>query len=567
MKKQIAVVATFVVGLYFFLEFLLPPFIGGDLDNARMSDPCLALTDGGYSLYYTGTRSRKGAGEAVLAIGLAESQDGQKWAKHSGKPLLARSMFSSKDWRGLSHPALMQEADGTFTLFYVGHGADAIDRIMRATSTDCLNWGRRTVVLDLAKSEYDRTSITALTVLREPEQYVVYFSATYRTEERAVEGVSRATSEDGIQWTLDEHNPVLAIEEEGTWGYQKITGLSLVRDGDDLRLYYAGTKGVFRGDGFVVTLLGMATSDDGITWTRHPGNPIFGPAVFRGLTGPDAIPEFENIETTPTGEGAAGLERFDAMDIAGVSVVRHGDGYLLAYAGARERGALVANPVTAYRIGFATSDDGIAWQPSENTTALPLGRAPRSTGLSGIYVKVTSVFIVIGAMALGLGLVGLAKLHGGRVIKKHKDAAYSLAFFISLVFTFVVTAGWYKAPDTTVGNKLFYAIRNGLIVSFGASSMGLLTFYLASASYRSFKLKNAEAGLMMAAAVLVMLSQVPLGQMLSSWLPEPYQIQNVSTSMAYTIVTPVMRAIRIGAAIGGLVLATRLWFSMDKRSD
>jgi hypothetical protein len=565
MKKQIATVATFVVGLYFFLEFVLPPFVGGELDNARMSDPCLVPSDGGYRLYYAGTQSLEKIPEQKVALGLAESRDGETWAKHSAKPVLAHSTFSSKDWRGLSHPAVVREPDGTTTLFYVGHGADAIDRLMRATSRDGLKWKRAGVVLDLSKSEYDRTSIMALAVLREPEQYVLYFSATYRVEDRTIEGVSRATSTDGVAWTLDAGNPVLGIEPEGAWAYQTISGLSVLRDGDGLRLYYAGSKTMSRGgDYFVITLIGTATSDDGIAWQRHPGNPIFGPAVFRNLPAADAVAQFEAMEEKPATEESAPPERFDAMDIAGVSVARRGDGYLLAYGGARARGSSQGQ---AYRIGFAASDDGITWRPLDEAAALPLGRPPQSTYLTVASVKVSNVFIVIGAMALGLGLVGLAQLHGGKLIKHDKDALYSLSFFVALVFSFVLTAGWLNAKGTTVGNRLFVAMRDGLLVSFGASSMGLLTFYLASASYRSFKLKNAEAGLMMAAAVLVMLGQVPFGQLISSWLREPYQIQNVTTSMAYTIVTPVMRAIRIGAAIGGLVLATRLWLSMERRRD
>jgi hypothetical protein len=565
MKKQITAVATFVVGLYFFLEFLLPPFFGGQMDNARMSDPCLVPSDGGYRLYYAGTQALPEIPEEKVALGLAESTDGETWAKHSGKPVLAHSTFSSKDWRGLNHPAVVREPDGTYTLFYVGHGADAIDRVMRATSRDGLKWRRTGTVLDLSKSEYDRTSIMALAVLRESAQYVLYFSATYRLGNRTIEGVSRATSDDGISWTLDERNPVLDIEPEGPWTYQTVTGLSVLRDGDGLRLYYAGSKTMSRGgDYFVVTLIGMATSDDGIAWRRHAGNPIFGPAVFRNLPAADAVAQFEAMEKRPAPQETAPPERFDEMDIAGVSVARRGDGYLLAYGGARERGSPQGQ---AYRIGFAVSEDGIAWRPLEEAAALPLGRPPHSTYLTVASVKISNVFIVIGAMALGLGLVGLVQLHGGKLIKHDKDAMYSLSFFIAMVFSFVLTAGWMNAKETTVGNRLYLAMFNGLLVSFGTSSMGLLTFYLASASYRSFKLKNAEAGLMMAAAVLVMLGQVPFGQLISSWLPEDYQIQNITTSMAYTIVTPVMRAIRIGAAIGGLVLATRLWFSMERRRD
>lgn len=573
MKKKIAIVATFVVGLYYFLEFLLPPFIGGDFDNIRTGDPCLVAAESGYQLYYTGVRSRKGASESFSGIGLAESEDAASWTKHSANPLLARSMFSSDDWRGLSHPAVVREPDGSYTMFYVGHGSRVGDRVLRATSDDGVHWRRHSTAFTPVKVEEDiskqadRAKITSLAVRRTKTGYVAFFGGTYRRGGKTFQGVSRATSDDGVSWELDmQHNPVLAIEPEGQWEYKEITDLSVVQADDGVRLYYAGTKTYFLDGGSRVvpmTLIGLATSPDGITWTRHDGNPIFGPALFqRGLAEyTDVVMGARAVEDDP--DVGPLLERFDALGLSGLSVVRDGDGYLLAYGGTAQADA------TDYRIGFATSADGITWQAGPAEPALVLGRTPRSTILSEGTVYVSRVFIVVGAMALGLGLFGLTKLHGERVVRRDKNMVYSLAFFISLVFTLVVAFGWGMADSGSghLGRKLYEIVFSGMLVSFGASSMGLLTFYLASSSHRSFKLKNAEAGLMMVAAILILLSQVPLGQLITSRLPEQVQIQNVAQLINYAVVIPTMRAIQIGAAVGGLVLATRLWLSMEKRRD
>lgn len=618
MKKRAAVVVTFVIGLYYFLEFLLPPFLGGDFASLSMTSPCLVETDGGYRLYMRGIRALKKEGEQRLGLGVAESKDASSWSKYSGNPLLARSLFSSKDWGGPDNPAVVREPDGSYTMFYVGHGADATDRVMRTMSKDGLAWHGRTVVLSLVSKEaeatgkLERASIKALAVLRGPDGYVAYLGATYRRGKRVIRGVSRATSRDGTQWELDEqNNPVLPIEPERGWDYKEITDLSVVQADGELRLYYAGT-GVFLHKGGTVaepmTLVGLATSADGIAWERHEANPVFGPAAFRFFStlrrNPGVAAALRRVhEVNRTRSGArrvapwlgavtqlltelrtgpaagqatrvitAGtepvpvLERFDALSLSGISVTRRGGQYLLAYGGAKTfRGG-------DYQIGLATSADGISWVTTADQPALTLGTRPQSTYLADVKVTLSTVFIVVGTMALGLGLFGLVKLHGGRVAKREKDWAYSLGFFIALVFTLVVAAAWGKEnPETeTAGYKLYNIIYKGLLVSFGASSMGLLTFYLASASYRSFKLKNAEAGLMMVAAILVMLGQVPLGQLLTAWLPDnlaPLRIENITLRMSYAIVIPAMRAIQIGAAAGGLVLATRLWLSMDKRRD
>jgi len=565
MRRKIAIAITFAVGLYYFLEFVLPASVGGGFDCRRMGSPCLVATDDGTRLYYTGVHALKKSTDERLAIGLAESRDGKAWHKADGNPLVRRSLFSSKDWGGPDNPAVVREPDGTYTMFYVGHGAGGTDRIMRSTSADGRRWRGRRVVFSLvekaaeAKGEIDRLAISALAVLRTDAGYVAYFASTYRRGERIIEGVSRATSADGLEWTLDEaNNPVLAIEPENGWTYTTITDLSIVESDDGLRLYYGGTKTYFLNNGQLVvpvTLIGLATSDDGIAWTRHPGNPVFGPAMFeRGL---DAYTTWV-LAAEPK---VAAPERFDATVLSGLSVARTAaGGYVLAYTGILALGA------KDFKIGIATSDDGIAWQRGE-APVLELGSEPQNTYLTTSLTTTMQVFLVVGAMALGLGLFSLVRLHGGRIIKGDKDSVYSVGFFVALGVTLVLAFVWGEGEGKLLrpGHKLYNIIFHGLMESFGASSMGLLTFYLASASYRSFKLKNAEAGLMMVAAILVMLGQVPLGQILTAWLPPPVQIQNVAYWISYTIMVPTMRAIQIGAAVGGLVLAMRLWLSMDKR--
>jgi hypothetical protein len=614
-RRKLAIIATFVVGLYYFLEFLLPPFVGGGFDNVRMGEPCLVATDGAYRLYYVGIQSRKRASEVLTGIGLAESTDAAAWTKSPKNPLLARSLFSSDDWRGLGTPAIVREPDGSYTMFYVGHGSAVGDWVLRATSRDGVRWRRQgtaftpvKVEADISK-QIDRAKITCLTVLRTETGYEAFFGGTYRRSGQTVQGVSRATSADGLTWKLDEqHNPVLAIEREGGWVYKEFSGLSAVQTDDGLRLYYAGTRTYFLDGGERVvpmTLIGLATSPDGITWTRDAANPIFGPALWRvlkalrsephvaaarrrldaidsslpmiGRIGPTAVGAIDLVRalssdavwtgamTAAVGPSETGVPEppFDTLLVSGVSVARSGDGYIMAYAGAAAAGT------NDYRIGLATSADGIAWQRGPAAPALALGQTPRSTILSEGSVYVSRVFIVVGAMALGLGLFGLAKLHGERVVRGSKDMVYSLGFFVSLIFTLVLAFGWGIGESTSAafGRRLYDVMFSGLLISFGASSMGLLTFYLASSSHRSFKLKNAEAGLMMVAAVLILLSQVPLGQMITSRLPEGVQIQNVAQLLSYAVVIPAMRAIQIGAAVGGLVLATRLWLSIERRRD
>jgi hypothetical protein len=66
-------------------------------------------------------------------------------------------------------------------------------------------------------------------------------------------------------------NPVLTAGEKGQWdenGIERVAVIRLARD--DWRMWYANTGERRR--------IGLATSKDGVTWTKHPGNPVLAPA-------------------------------------------------------------------------------------------------------------------------------------------------------------------------------------------------------------------------------------------------------------------------------------------------
>ena len=114
-------------------------------------------------------------------------------------------------------------------------------------------------------------------------------------------------------------NPVLTAGPAGSWdeAVDGIFGCSVLYHNSKYHMWFGGYKGS-------VGTMGYAYSDDGITWTKYSGNPVFTP-------------------------GAAG--DFDAV-IGGCSVIFYSGKFHMWYNG--------SNSGTT-KIGYAYSDDGIHW--------------------------------------------------------------------------------------------------------------------------------------------------------------------------------------------------------------
>lgn len=113
--------------------------------------------------------------------------------------------------------------------------------------------------------------------------------------------------------------------------------------------------------------------------------------------------------------------------------------------------------------------------------------------------------------------------------------------------------------NNTTAKKAATFVFESFFVPLGSAMFSLLAFYVATAAYRTFRIKSLEALCMMTAALLVMLGQIPIGYIyISEDLPSIrfWLIQNIST--------PAFRAIYLGSSIAGLAMALRMWLSIEK---
>ena len=97
----------------------------------------------------------------------------------------------------------------------------------------------------------------------------------------------------------------------------------------------------------------------------------------------------------------------------------------------------------------------------------------------------------------------------------------------------------------------------------------LLAFYIVSAAYRAFRIRSGEALVLMIAAVIVMLTPLPLGIAITNWIPEHsfwgnFRIERIGEWLLMTVNSAALRAIAFGLGIGGLAMSLRIWLSLER---
>jgi hypothetical protein len=176
---------------------------------------------------------------------------------------------------------------------------------------------------------------------------------------------------------------------------------------------------------------------------------------------------------------------------------------------------------------------------------------------------VTNFLVVVATMAFLLGPFILLRSHVGNLVRRRQGWLEGLVFVVFLAAS-LLAAALREEQVRSVLSVLYDALFFGVLMAFFASSMALLAFYLVSAAHRAFRVSSLEAGLMMAAAAIVLLGQVPLGDWLTQGLPKSLQLASVTQWILGVPNTAVQRAVMIGACGGAFVAGFRQWLGLGK---
>jgi hypothetical protein len=257
-----------------------------------------------------------------------------KFTLYEGNPVLDEgSSFADWDGDSVTSPEVVFY-EGLYHMFYTGIAPGRYDGgIGYATSADGFVWQKHpsNPILVANGTGFDAATVSWPAVLVDGDTWVLYFSGQDRIAGTILIGRATALDPSG-PWTKDE-DPVLLIGQAGTWDHGGVYPISVLSTDAGYRMYYAG--GAIWAEN--QTMIGLATSSDGITWTKYDDPTTTDPAF---------------AESDPV--LGTGFDGWETRNIWGGDVRQTEDGWEMFYS---ERD----QPEEKYSINCATSDDGIHW--------------------------------------------------------------------------------------------------------------------------------------------------------------------------------------------------------------
>jgi hypothetical protein len=157
--------------------------------------------------------------------------------------------------------------------------------------------------------------------------------------------IGHATSPNGISWEKYPNTPVLVEGGSGEWDSGYVVAPYVIFHDGVYEMWYLGNR---RSRSWGGTSIGYATSTDGIHWNKYVNNPVLVPGSANG---------------------------WDDKWLLDNCVIAEGDNYKMWYSGYNG---------SNYRIGYATSTDGINWVEYPGNPVLDIG-PPGSWDSRSVY--------------------------------------------------------------------------------------------------------------------------------------------------------------------------------------
>ena len=176
--------------------------------------------------------------------------------------------------------------------------------------------------------------------------------------------------------------------------------------------------------------------------------------------------------------------------------------------------------------------------------------------------------VIVSGFAFLLGLISLLMTHYKKIAKRVDGWGYSLFVFIgffAVVIPGIISHGA-QAKDGVL-TSLGWAFRY-LYNPLAATMFAVLAFYIVSTAFRSFRIKSVQAFVLFIAAFILILGNVPAGQMLWDAVLGWTGICGIGDIIQWIMQVPSVaakRGIMIGITIGAAVTSLKIIFGIERQ--
>lgn len=159
--------------------------------------------------------------------------------------------------------------------------------------------------------------------------------------------------------------------------------------------------------------------------------------------------------------------------------------------------------------------------------------------------------VILSGFALGTAAINLVVVHG-RNVRSGKNVLYSVTLVVALVVMALV--GIFLGTSA----KPFLFLYDSLMSPMTATMFAMLAFYVASAAYRAFVVRNLDAAVLLITGVIMMLNQVGIGELIHP------QFANVASWVLDVPNLAGQRGLMIGTAVGAIAISLRVLVGIDR---
>lgn len=239
----------------------------------------------------------------------------------------------------------------------------------------------------------------------------------------------------------------------------------------------------------------------------------------------------------------------------------------------------------------------------------PIGRTPGTLPNGpvegvGFFVEdsvqvVGGFYNILAGFLLGLGVYSVLRIHMRKMVKMQKDWFFSAVLIVTmLIMVFFGYWDWVNHLDPAKSeiwadvnlypwnNKVYDILFEGILQQMDAAMFSVIAFYILSAAYRAFRIRSAEATILLATALIVMLSL--MGAVVFLWdgainnmiphvtnatgqsVPDSgsflgnFRLSDMAKWLMDTFQTSSLRGVDFGVGIGALAMGMRLWLSLER---